>query len=568
MTRILGINTGFAHDPAAALISDGKIALAVEEERLDRVKFGKGFPHRAIEACLKHEGLSLSDLDRVGFNFQPWKMFATDLALNARWLFRRRASTYAAYHLGASLHPLLFHLKEAEWFKRRTGGALRVQFLDHHLCHAASAFYVSPFDEAAILTLDQRGESVSATMSVGQGTVIRRLGTVRLPDSLGMLYLSVTLHLGFHIGDEYKVMGLAPYGTPAYRDVFTDLLQQNRHGTFRLNPSYFDYLGAERCFSNKFYTALGPRRQPGEPIEQRHMDLACSLQARLTDVVLKMTERLHARTNLPNLCLAGGVAFNSVMSGALLRHSPFKQLYIQPAAGDAGTALGAALIIAHGQLGQPRGMVMEHAFLGPAFSEEEIQAALAACKVAYERPASIARAAAELLAQGQVVGWFQGRMEFGPRALGARSILADPRSEGMKDRVNQCVKHREGFRPFAPSVLEERAGDYFEYAGASPFMLFVYGVRPEKRAVIPAVTHVDGTARVQTVRRADHPLYWELISEFERLTGVPVVMNTSFNVNGEPIVCAPVDAIRCFFGSGLDALALGPFLIRKAAHAQ
>jgi len=561
--RILGINTGFAHDASAALLDEGRIILAVEEERLDRVKFGKGFPWKAINQCLDTAGITLQDVDAAAFNFQPWRMFRANARLNLQSLIAPRAFRYAAFHLGWAIYPLLSDLREAEKIKRATQGKVRPHFLEHHLCHAASSFYLSPFEEAAILTIDNRGEDITATVSLGRGTSIKRLGAVRLPDSLGMLYLSVTLFLGFQIGDEYKVMGLAAYGEPTYRDLFEDLVKADGHGGFRLNRSYFDYMIAERAFSKKFYDAVGPRRFPDEPITKRHMDLACSLQKRLEDVIVGMAEHLHRQVGVPNLCLAGGVAFNSVVNGALLGRSPFRHIFVQPAAGDAGTALGAALLIAHQRFHHPRYPPQTHAFLGPRFSETQMEEALRACKLSYECEPQIAKRVAALLAQGAIVGWFQGPMEWGPRALGGRSILADPRRPEMKDVLNRCVKHREGFRPFAPAVLAERAADYFECDHPSPFMLFVYPVKADKRKEIPAVTHVDGSARVQTVTRAENVLFWEMIKEFERLTGVPMVLNTSFNVDGEPIVCTPTDAIRCFFGSGLDYLAMGHFLISK-----
>lgn len=560
---ILGISAGFAHDASATLVRDGEIVLAVEEERLDRVKYGKGFPHRSIDACLKTAGISLNDVDAVGFNLEPWRMYRADVLFNLKCLRSPKAFKYALFNLAWAVHPLLYNLKEAEKIARETNGR-RPRFIDHHLCHAASAFYVSPFEDAAILTIDNRGEDVSATLSVGQGAAIRRIDEIRVPESLGSLYLGVTLFLGFKFGDEYKVMGLAPYGQPSHYDVFADVLRQEPRGRFSLNRAYFDYLGAEGLFSRKFYDALGPRRRPGEPIEQRHMDIACSLQKRLEDVVLHMADHLHRVTGADNLCLAGGVALNSVANGALARTSAFKNIFVQPAAGDAGTSMGAALAIYHHQLGRPRTRVMEHANLGPSFSDGEIEEALKACKLDYEIHDNIARTVAELLADGQIVGWFQGRMEWGPRALGARSILADPRATDVKEALNRAIKHREDFRPFAPSVLAERCRDYFECQVPSPFMLFVYNVVEGRRKEIPAVTHVDGSARIQTVRREDNALFWELIKEFEAITGVPVVLNTSFNVDGEPIVCTPRDAIRCFFGSGIDCLAIGRFLVTKS----
>ncbi len=562
---ILGINTGVAHDASAALIGQGRIVMAIEEERLDRVKFGKGFPHLAIERCLKSAGIGWEDIDAVGFNLQPWRLFASTVLLNLRSLTNPRAFKYAAFHQLWALRPLLSDLRESERIATATRGRLRPQLLDHHLCHAASSFYCSSFEEAAILTLDNRGEEISASMSIGRGTTIKRLGSVPLPNSLGLLYLSVTLFLGFHVGDEYKVMGLASYGEPTYYDVFADLLRDDGRGGFRLNRAYFDYLGAERFFSKKFHDIFGQRRLRDEPITKRHMDIACSLQQRLEDVVVAMAGHLHRRVRTDNLCLAGGVALNSVVNGALLRRSPFRRIFVQPAAGDAGTALGAALVIAHDQFRQPRFPPLTHAYLGPGFSDDEIKETLQACKVPYEQPDRITQRVAELLADGAVIGWFQGRMEWGPRALGARSILADPRRESMKDVVNRCIKHREGFRPFAPSIIAEQASQYVDAAHPSPFMLFVAPVQPGKQREIPAVTHIDGSARWQTVTQEDNPQFWELLDEFKRLTGIPVLLNTSFNVNGEPIVCTPLDAIRCFFGSGLDYLAVGSYLISKRA---
>ncbi|MBI2495599.1 MAG: carbamoyltransferase, partial [Candidatus Omnitrophica bacterium] len=486
---ILGISTGFAHDPSATLLQDGRVVMAVEEERLDRVKYGKGFPHRAIARCLEHAGIAWSDVSAVGLNFQPWKMYATDLALNLGELVRPGALKYAAFNACWAAYPFLSTLREVEKIKRVTSGTARIRFIDHHLCHAASSFLVSPFDEAAILTMDNRGERVSSTWGVGRGATIQRLGEVRFPHSLGLLYLSVTLYLGFRFGDEYQVMGLAAYGEPAFSDVFADLIRTDDAGGFTLNRSYFTYLGAEGFFSDKWRRAFGPRRMPGEPITKRHQDIACSLQRRLEEVVLHMAQRLHAATGARNLCLAGGVAFNSVMNGVLLKRSPFERVFVQPAAGDAGTSLGAALVMHDRQGGRPRTWRMTHALLGPAFSEEQIEEALTASKLSYERCPDIATRVAELLAQGRIVGWVQGPMEWGPRALGARSILADPRQPHMKDLLNACVKHRESFRPFAPAVVEERAAEYFDCPHPSPFMLFVHSVRVEKRHEIPAVTH-------------------------------------------------------------------------------
>jgi carbamoyltransferase len=439
----------------------------------------------------------------------------------------------------------------------------KIYFIEHHSAHAASTFFVSPFEEAAIITVDNRGEGVSATLDIGRANNINRIGAIQLPHSLGMVYRAVTTRvLGFGPFDEYKVMGLAAYGQPNYLDIFKEIIQIKPGGKFKINSSYFDF-EYQGQLAKKFFDCLGPARRPGEPVTKRHMDIASSLQKVTEEAVINMVNDLYAETKMKNLCLAGGVALNSVMNGRILKEGPFKDIFIQPAANDAGCSLGAAYYLYNQILKKPRSFVMEHAYYGPSFSEGQIKAELELNKVKYQYCKDTTQTAAKLLSEGKIVGWFQGRMEWGPRGLGSRSILADPRDAGMKDKINKYVKHREEFRPFAPSVLEEHCGDYFESSYPSPYMLLVCPVNEDRKSVVPAITHVDGTARVQTVNKKTSPLYYELIQEFYKITGVPVILNTSFNDNTEPIVCTPKEAIKCFYGTGLDYLFMGNFMLSK-----
>ena len=561
--HVLGVGTGFVHDGSAALIKNGAVVAAVEEERFDRVKHGIGYPYRAINYCLEEGGVSLEDLDYIAFNFKPFKKYRSDLWLNLKALFHRFESIKYSIYLGTTaMYPFLFTLKEAEKIKMETSGKKRVQFVDHHLCHAASCFYPSPFEEAAILTLDNKGEGISASFNIGKCNKIERIKEIQLPHSLGMLYLAFTFYLGFKSGDEYKVMGLASYGEPAFYDVLKDILQITPGGEFRINPDYFDYV-PEGIFSRKFYDKLGDPRKKGEKIEERHINIASSLQKRLEDVALSMVKWLYEKTKMRNLCMAGGVTLNSVMNGVIEKKGPFENIFVQPAASDIGTSLGAALELYFRKSVEPIRVPMEHAYLGTGYSDEEIEDALKLAKLKYKRMEDVAADTAKLIAGGKIVGWFQTRMEWGPRALGARSIIADPRKKEMKDVVNRWVKHRENFRPFAPSILVERCHEYFDCNHPSPYMLFVYDVLEAKKNEIQAITHVDGTARVHTVNKKDNPLYYKLIQEFEQLTGVPVILNTSFNIMGEPIVRTPSEAIRCFYATGMDYLVIGPYLLSK-----
>jgi carbamoyltransferase len=454
----------------------------------------------------------------------------------------------------------------------------KLHYVEHHVAHAASAFYSSPFEEAAIMTPDALGDFASMLWGAGKGQHINIDGTVLFPDSLGYYYTAVTQYLGFwKFGDEYKVMGLGSYGEPRYADVFQDMLRVGKDLDFKLNLDYFTHhrraafvtwengeAQPSLLFSEHMERALGPAREPGAPVEQAHKDVAATLQWHLEEVLFTLLNQLHERTGQSNLCYAGGVAFNCAANGKIFERTPFKNVFIQPAAGDAGLAMGAAQYVQHEVLGTPRSFVMKHAYWGPEFSVDQMRAALDAAGLAYktlDTPA-ISEQTAARIAEGKVVGWYQGRSEWGPRALGNRSIVGDPRRADLRDLLNSRIKHREPFRPFAPSVLEERTADWFEQSHPSPFMQLAYPVRPEKRESIPAPTHVDGTGRLQTVGRDANPEYYELISAFERETGVPVLLNTSLNEN-EPIVNTPQEAVDCFSRTGMDVLALGPYLVER-----
>ncbi len=566
--NILGLS-GLMIDGAACLLQDGQVVSAVEEERPLRfkqasMKLSGGLPRQAIELCFAHAGITWDHVDHVAYFFRPWLEYARMTAFRWRKAFwaPQVASYYTVYHL----ELLKGHLAVPRLIREECNGHVpRVHWWGHHLTHAASAFYVSPFEEAAILVMDAVGERDCTSFFLGRGTRITRLRTWAFPHSWGFVYSMVTQHLGFRANrDEYKVMALAAFAKPASLKTLQRVIGLQPDGSLRLDWSYFDpAFRGPRYFSRKFYETFGPARKPGEPLTERHAALAASLQELLEQSALCLVRQLHRLTRVEALCIAGGVGLNSCMNGRLAREGPFRKLFVPPAPHDAGSAMGAALLSAHLLLKQPRRTILTSALLGPEFSDEQIRAALDASKVQYEERADLATDVARLLAQGQVVAWFQGRMEWGPRALGARSILADPTTSQMRDRVNRAVKHRESFRPFAPAVLEERAHEYFELTQPSPFMLLVVPVRPERKDEIPAVVHVDGTARVQTVAKESNPLFWTLINRFADLTGVPMVLNTSFNVDGEPIVCSPQDALRCFFSTGIDALAIGRYLLRK-----
>jgi carbamoyltransferase len=597
---VLGLSA-FYHDSAAALLDDGEIVAAAQEERFTRVKGDAAFPARAAAYCLEEAGIGVADLACVAFYDKPLlkfeRLLETYLAIAPRGFasFRRAGPLWAK--------EKLFTDRDV----RRGVGALAggaayegdVLYAEHHESHAASAFYPSPFEEAAVLTIDGVGEWATASIGVGRGAALDLLREQRWPDSLGLLYSAFTYHTGFRVNSgEYKVMGLAPYGEPRYVDAILDHLVALRDdGSFTLDQRYFDYLGGLTMTSPAFDALVGgPRRPPESPLAQRHLDLARSVQVVCEEIVLRMARTAHRETGCRDLCMAGGVALNCVANGRLLREGPFERLWVQPAAGDAGGALGAAQLAWHRAHGAPRRVArhadgsacdaMRGAYLGPAYGAPAIEAVLRELGARHVRLADdeLAPRVAALLADGAVVGWFSGRMEFGPRALGGRSILGDPRDPGMQSRMNQKIKFREDFRPFAPSVLAERAADWFALDVPSPYMLLVADVRGDRRvpvdparerdlrgldrlalprSVIPAVTHVDGSARVQTVHAETHPAFHALLAAFEARTGCPVLVNTSFNVRGEPVVCTPLDAYRCFMRTDIDHLVLGPYLLDK-----
>ncbi|MFO0759836.1 MAG: carbamoyltransferase C-terminal domain-containing protein [Byssovorax sp.] len=567
---VLGLSA-YSHEACAALLHDGRIVAVVEEERLNREKHTFRYPAGAIAACLRIAGIGIAEVDHIAFFWQPIREIADNLVQVARTL-PGSLRLLTAPSGGPELRPLrrlvssaLIGREIARQFGLRR--APRVAFVEHHLAHAASAFHLSGFDEAAILTADGRGESTSTLLAVGRGKRIHKLVETRAPHSLGHLYAAVTDHLGFSpFSDEWKVMGMAAYGSPALVGEI-DALVRPRAGRYELDLRYFDFPthGSRRWLSERFHRAFGPKRVPGEPLEARHFDLAFALQRVIEQTGVALARHLHALTGLPNLCLAGGLALNVLMNRAILLESPFERLFVQPMAGDSGAALGAALLEHHAR-GGPRAATMEHAYLGPAFGDGAIESTLRARDLRFRRSPDIAREVAAHVAADRVVGWFQGRMEAGPRALGNRSLLASPTKASSRDRLNARVKRRESFRPFAPSVMAERAAELFDLpkGHASPFMLVAADVRPDKRALLPAVTHADGTARVHAVRREDNPRFWSLLAELDRLTGVPVVLNTSFNEN-EPIVCTPAHAADCFLRTEIDVLAIGDYLVERCA---
>jgi carbamoyltransferase len=579
--HILGINA-YHGNASAALVSDGRLVAAVEEERFNRVKYAAGFPVAAIRYCLETAGISLAEVDHVAVPRNPWARLGTKLiyALKMPSFARERAKVLAHFVGIPEALSRAFDIAPDK---------IRAKFhrVEHHQAHLASTFFVSPFEQAALLSADGLGDFASTMWGMGQDNRMSIAGSIAFPHSLGMYYTGVSQYLGFRrFGDEYKVMGLAAYGEPAYLEEFRQIVRTNGGVGFRLGLDYFQHhrTGPEMTWSDAGKTPelglmysgymaqrLGPARDPASPVEKPQRDAAASLQARLEEVLFGMLRALHARAGQKAVCLAGGVAFNCVANGKIFEQTPFEQIFVQPAAGDAGLAVGAAYYVHHQVLGQPRGFVMDHAYWGPEYSPNKIRAAVsssrlreAGMEIAELPEEQLAKEAAREIADGKILGWFQGRAEWGPRALGNRSIVADPRRAEMKEILNARIKHREMFRPFAPSILAEATADFFERSNPSPFMTQAYSVRPDKRAVIPAPTHVDGTGRLQTVTREANPRYWRLIREFGNLTGVPVLLNTSFNDN-EPIVCRPEEAIECFLRTKMDALVLGDILVRKPA---
>jgi carbamoyltransferase len=577
--NILGINA-YHGNASAAIVCEGRLVAAVEEERFNRVKYAAGFPAQAIRYCLKEAGLELKDIDHVAVPRNPYARLGTKLfyAMRMPSFARERIKVLTKFTGIPEALAQAFDMDPAK-------ATARFHRVEHHQAHLASAFFVSPFERAALLSADGLGDFASTMWGSGTGSRMKIEGTIAFPHSLGLFYSAVTQYLGFlKFGDEYKVMGLAAYGEAEQLEAFRDIVRANGDG-FRLGLEYFTHhrTGPEmswaeadktpvqgKLFSEEMEKLLGPKRNPEEPLEQRHKNLATALQARLEEVYLGMLKKLAERTGLKAVCLAGGVAFNCVANGKIFDTTGFEQVYVHPAAGDGGLAVGAAYYVWHQILGKPRSFAMDHAYWGPGYTRDEIRRAIDAngvaqngCRVEELAEDTLMHRTAAIVADGKILGWFQGRAEWGPRALGNRSIVADPRRPEMKEILNQRIKHRENFRPFAPSILAESTGEWFEKSHPSPFMTLAYPVRPEKRGRIPAPTHVDGTGRLQTVTREANPRYWSLIKAFEQVTRVPVVLNTSFNDN-EPIVCRPEEALDCFQRTQMDALVLGDFLVTRS----
>jgi carbamoyltransferase len=557
--HVLGVSCHY-HDAAAALVSDGRIVAAAQEERFNREKYSNAFPIQAINACLQEGEISVWDLDAIAFYEKPYLKLARTIVghVNA-WP--------ASFPNFRSMLP--------SWLEERLSFPVTVQdrlgfdgpvlFVKHHMSHAASAFYASGFDETAILTVDGIGEWASATWGIARGTDIRLEQELRYPNSLGLLYSIVSTYLGFRVFEgEGKVMALAAFGEPAYLDLFRRCVPSCPDGSFRMDPAFFSLNKGTKMYSRAFVDLFGPERAPDAELETRHKDVAASLQARVEEIVLDMARHVQARTGQRRLCAAGGVFLNVLANRRILDETPFEDLFVQPAAGDAGSAIGAASFVSHARFGVPRGPRMESAFLGPSYSRDRIRRLLAREGLAFRllEGDDLASFVAGRLAEGQIVAWFSGRMECGPRALGHRSILADPRRADMKEILNARVKHREWFRPYGVSVLEEEMGSFFDLARPSPYMLLVGRVKPEKADLIPSAIHVDGTCRLQSVTEAIHSDFYRVIREFFRLTGVPMVLNTSFNVR-EPIVCTPEDALATFLRTDMDWLVLDGFVVES-----
>lgn len=568
---ILGLTT--LGDSAAALIKDGVLVAAVEEERFSRVKHHSGFPYQAIQFCLDHAGISLKDVEHVGHYWKPWilrhkAMQAARSALISRDMFKARADRGVVQvsdsYLGMFRHPtrLREHFGPSDF---------KFHYIEHHQSHAASAFFVSPFDTAAILTWDGTGEDTTTLFSRGRDNKLEVLKRIKLPHSLGQFYSAVTNYIGFDMfaGDEWKVMGLAAYGKPKYVDFFRErVLTTNGSGDFRFNIRVLDHhLAKHYQFPEALVKELGPARKPGEELSEHHWDIACSAQKALEETALYLVRKIHEMTGEENLCMAGGVAFNSVMNGRIFHETPFKRFFVQPAAGDAGCSLGAAYYVWHQVLNKPRRFVMKNAYWGPVFTNDECRAALDEAALKYETLGDeiLLPRLAKMISEGAIIGWFNGRMELGPRALGARSFLADPRRRDMREILNHKVKLREWFRPLAPSMHEEEGKAVFGVEHHDPFMITVIGVADDYKQKIPAVVHVDGSARPQMVNREANPRYWQLINEFKKITGIPMLLNTSFNVQ-EPIVCTPQDAVKTFRNANFDALVLENNLVLREVN--
>ncbi|MDD5173289.1 MAG: carbamoyltransferase [Candidatus Omnitrophica bacterium] len=583
--KILGISS-FYHDSAACIVSDGEIVAAAQEERFTRKKHDAGFPVNAINYCLKEAGIGAKDLDFIAFYDKPFIKFERILETSI---------SYAPAGISQFIQAIPVWLKQKLWIteiiRKDPGFNGKILFTEHHEAHAASAFYPSPFQEAAFLTVDGVGEWETASFGVGKDNGLDIRQYLRFPNSLGLLYSAFTYYTGFRVNSgEYKLMGLAPYGRPIYKDIIlNELIDLKDDGSFKMNMKYFGFCDSLRMTNSRFNRLFGfPLRKPETKITQNYMDMAASIQEVTEEIMLKMALHIHKVTGQDKLCLAGGVALNCVGNGRILREGPFKDIWIQPAGGDAGGALGAALLIWHKYLGNKRNAdgvndSQRASLLGPSYSDDYIEAFLKKESIPYRRLSysDIVNEVSDLIMGGKVIGWFQGRIEFGPRALGSRSIIGDARNPDMQSKMNLKIKYRESFRPFAPTVLKEKAPEWFELDRESPYMLLVAPVKDDKRSgvsdgdsigfeklkrarsLIPAVTHVDYSARIQTVKKSDNPLYYDMIRSFSDKTGCPVIINTSFNVRGEPLVLRPEDAYRCFMRTEMDYLMLGSFLLDK-----
>jgi carbamoyltransferase len=565
--KILGLNS-YHGDSSACLVIDGKLIAAVAEERFKREKHWSGLPLESINYCLKEANISIDDVDYIAINRNPKANFLRKLI----WTLIHQPSSRLIKNRAENLKKILTIKEDILYHFQSKNNSIKTFYIEHHLAHAASTFFVSPFKESAILTMDGFGDFVSTLLAYGKGNKIYPIKRIFFPHSLGLFYLTITQFLGFwNYGDEYKVMGLAAYGKPIYLDKFKKIVKLKKDGSgFQLDTSYFLHIskGAtstwfnqkpviDRMFSDKFIEEFGEPREPNTEITQRDMDLAASLQALTEEIYFALLNYLYKVTKSQNICLAGGVALNSSANGKIFEKTPFKEIFIQPAASDDGGAVGAAFYLWNHILNQKRSFIMEHAYWGPKYSEDEIELALKKSNLNYIKLKDIELLpkVAKDIADGKIVGWFQGRMEFGPRALGNRSIVVDPRRKEMKDILNERIKRREWFRPFAPSILEEEVDKWFEINYPEPFMIKTYKWKEEKRHLVPAVVHEDGTGRLQTVNKKTNPRYWQLIKEFQNLTGIPIVLNTSFNEN-EPIVNKPEEAIDCFLRTKMDVLVL------------
>ncbi len=573
---VLGISC-FYHDSSAALLKDGEIAAAAQEERFTRKKHDISFPQKAIEFCLKSQGITIKDIDYIGFYEKPFLKFE-------RILYQHLQSFPLSYKIFLSNLPSWFNekLRVTKIIRKKLKYKKSILFIEHHLAHAASTFLISPFKKSAILTIDGVGEWTTTAYGIGQESDIKLLKEIKFPSSLGLLYSTITAYLGFSVNNsEYKVMGLSPYGnmdknTNQYYRKLRKVIDIKEDGSYRLDMDYFVYHYSTKMPSQKLCNLLdGPIRKPESELTQRHKDIAAAVQLITEEVLIKILNNLHNVTKCENLVFAGGVALNSVANGKILKNTNFKNVWIQPDPGDGGTSIGAAAYIYHTLLNKPRTKYLETAYLGPEFLNKEIKEFLDTNKIKYHEftsPKELVEKTAQLIYNNRVIGWFQGKMEWGPRSLGNRSILSNACNSKMQEILNLKVKHREKFRPFAPAVCEDDALKYFDCDKPIPlstdFMLMVYPVKKEFRDKIPAVTHIDGSGRLQTIRKTQNPLYYNLIKQFGKLSGIPILINTSFNIRGEPIVCTPYDAYKCMMGTGIDYLVMGKFIIKRSENPQ